>query len=78
MSATFALGGVEALYRRTTAAEKRRSVMEAYADCLNSDEHKVIAFPTQPASGPRRQAASQIIASAAFGWRCWIWKNYVG
>jgi integrase len=40
------LGKVEASYRRRTAVEKRRPIMEAYSLWLLSDERKVIAFPT--------------------------------
>jgi hypothetical protein len=38
--------GTEASYRRRTAIEKRRSIMENYADWLNGESSKVIAFPT--------------------------------
>ena len=40
------LGKVEASYRRRTAVEKRRPVMEAYSRWLLSDGRKVLAFPT--------------------------------
>jgi integrase len=41
------LGKVEASYRRRTAVEKRRPIMEAYSRWLLSDERKVIASHTQ-------------------------------
>jgi integrase len=40
------LGSTEASYRRLTAVEKRRLVMESYAQWLNSESAQVIAFPT--------------------------------
>jgi integrase len=40
------LGSTEASYRRRTAVEKRRLVMENYAQWLNSESAQVIAFPT--------------------------------
>jgi integrase len=40
------LGATEASYRRRTAVEKRRSVMQRYADWLNGETAQVIAFPT--------------------------------
>jgi hypothetical protein len=39
------LGATEASYRRRTAIEKRRSVMESYAAWLNGARAQVIAFP---------------------------------
>ncbi len=40
------LGATEGAYRRLTAVERRRAVMEAYARWLNDDNAKVVAFPT--------------------------------
>ena len=39
------LGSVEAAYRKRTAVEKRREIMQKYADWLLRDESKVVAFP---------------------------------
>jgi integrase len=41
------LGAVEGSYRRETAIEARRPVMEAYARWLTSDADNVIAFPAR-------------------------------
>jgi integrase len=41
------LGAVEGSYRRETAIEARRPVMEAYARWLTSDDDNVIAFPAR-------------------------------
>ena len=40
------LGSTEASYRRRTAVEKRRSIMELYSRWLLDDGRKVISFPT--------------------------------
>ena len=40
------LGATEGAYRRMTAVEKRRIVMEAYANWLNCEGARVLAFPT--------------------------------
>jgi integrase len=40
------LGSTEAAYRRRSAVERRRPIMEAYASWLNGESAQVIAFPT--------------------------------
>jgi len=40
------LGSVEASYRRLTAVERRREVMERYANWLDGESAHVVAFPT--------------------------------
>jgi integrase len=40
------LGATEGAYRRLTAVEKRRGVMEAYSRWLNGEGAQVLAFPT--------------------------------
>jgi integrase len=44
------LGGVEGAYRKLTAVEKRRAVMESYAAWLMSDDRKVVAISDHRAS----------------------------
>ena len=40
------LNATEGAYRRMTAVERRREVMTRYADWLNDERGKVLAFPT--------------------------------
>jgi class 3 adenylate cyclase len=40
------LNAAEGAYRRMTAVERRREVMTRYADWLNDERGKVLAFPT--------------------------------
>ena len=40
------LNATEGAYRRMTAVERRREVMMRYADWLNDERGKVLAFPT--------------------------------
>ena len=40
------LNATEGAYRRMTAVERRREVMTRYADWLNDERGKILAFPT--------------------------------
>jgi hypothetical protein len=40
------LNATEGAYRRMTAVERRRQVTTGYADWLNDERGKVLAFPT--------------------------------
>jgi hypothetical protein len=39
------LNATEGAYRRMTAVERRREVMTRYADWLNDERGKILAFP---------------------------------
>ena len=41
-----ASNATEGAYRRMTAVERRREVMTRYADWLNDERDKLLAFPT--------------------------------
>jgi integrase len=43
------LGATEGAYRRLTAVDRRRAVMETYARWLNDGNAKVVAFPPRKA-----------------------------